>query len=151
MWCESDPYFFPSTLVKKIFHNQLKKQLFFFTFGHSKHPNFLKKSHNSGPISVLRKQTHIYIYIYIYILDGWLIFFPCSVNSGQCFHGLAHEGNKGLAPWGQFSNCSFKKRTSQIQPNFVRHSLMSSAFPTFYSTLPCLQLGLSLGILINLL
>ena len=46
-------------LLQKISHNQLKKQLIFFTFGHSNHPNFQKKAHNSGPIPVLRKRTNI--------------------------------------------------------------------------------------------
>ena len=68
MWCQGDLYFFPGTVVKKISHIQLKKPLFFFTFGHSNHPNFLKKSHNSGPIPVLRKCTHIYYYMYIQLL-----------------------------------------------------------------------------------
>ena len=68
MWCQSHPYFFPSTLVKKISHNQLKTNLFFFTFGHSNHPNFLKKSHNSGPIPVLRKRTHMCAYMCASIL-----------------------------------------------------------------------------------
>ena len=42
-WCQSDPNFFPSTLVKKKSHNQLKKTVLFFTFGHSNHSNFKKK------------------------------------------------------------------------------------------------------------
>ena len=51
--------YFPSTLVKQISHNQLKKAALFFTFGHSSHSNLLKKSHTSGLFPVLRKRTHI--------------------------------------------------------------------------------------------
>ena len=71
----------------------MKKQLFFFTFSHSNHPNFLKKSHNSGPIPVLRKRTHIRFGIAVLLsthierfsvyrkLEFWLIMviMPCFI------------------------------------------------------------------------
>ena len=47
----------------------MKKPLFFFTFGLSNQPYFLKKSHNSGPIPVMRKRTHIHGSVLIEIDD----------------------------------------------------------------------------------
>ena len=73
MWCQSDPYFFPSTLVNKISHNQLKKQLFFFTFGHSNHPNFLKSHITQGQFPFRRNGP-----ICIYILSSSTFSFPSS-------------------------------------------------------------------------
>ena len=129
MWCQGDLYFFPSTVVKKISHNQLKNQLFFFTFGHSNHPNFLKKSHNSGPIPVLRKRTHIW---FIYSRNNKhyhnLSFFLKNLLKQQktllkpsCFLTLPsvsvwkNEGKERAGEWWQKFGCTAGKLWDSLQ------------------------------------